>query len=141
MDFPPFEVVRVDPGLWCSSNRNVPMMHVLFRFDDAPDAEVHSLPKKMSCANRLSLNPSVVRTCRVHKRVVLFGFGACLNKKQGAERAEQGSKKAKQAKQGGRKTAEVLRPDLPVEVLTDCETYSRAAVRWKILPFSRSAIV
>jgi len=37
-DFPPLEVVRVDCKLWCLSNRNVPMMHALFRFDDAPDA-------------------------------------------------------------------------------------------------------
>ena len=62
---------------------------------------------------------------------VLVGFGACLSKKQEAKRAEQGSEQAKQAEQGGRRTAEVLWPDLPVEVSTDCETYSRAAIRWR----------
>ncbi len=44
--FPPFAVGRVDCDLWCLSHRNIPMMHALFRFDDALDVEVHSPPKK-----------------------------------------------------------------------------------------------
>ncbi len=104
VDFPPFEVVRVDPELWCLSNRTVPVMHALFRFDTAPDADANSLSTQMSCANRLSLNPPVVRTCRVHNRGVLFWFWCMV---QGSERAEQGRKKATQAKHGGRKTVAV----------------------------------
>ncbi len=83
--------------------------------------------KSVSCSN--------VSCAQTRVKSVLLGFGACLSKKQEAKRAEQGSKEVEQAKQGGRRTAEVLWPDLPVEVPTDCETYSRAAVRWRILPF------
>ena len=70
VDFPPFAVVRVDRDMWWWSHRKIPMMHVLFMLDDAPDAEVHSPPKGKSCAKLLSLDLPVAHTCRVRKRVI-----------------------------------------------------------------------